>query len=35
MTIDGTDECVWMVGGYWVMHRVDVMMGEHNPDSDC
>lgn len=28
MTIEGTDEYEWMVGGHWVIHRVDVMMGE-------
>lgn len=27
-TINGTDEYEWMVGGHWVIHRVDVMMGE-------
>ena len=25
--INGTDEYEWMVGGHWVIHRVDVMMG--------
>jgi hypothetical protein len=24
---DGTNEYEWMVGGHWVIHRVDVMMG--------
>lgn len=27
-TIDGTDEYEWMPGGKWVVHRVDVMMGD-------
>lgn len=26
--IDGTDEYEWMPGGMWVIHRVDVMMGD-------
>ncbi|QKT11696.1 MULTISPECIES: hypothetical protein [unclassified Rhodococcus (in: high G+C Gram-positive bacteria)] len=27
-TIAGTDEYEWMAGGMWVIHRVDVMMGD-------
>lgn len=27
-TIDGTDEYEWMPGGKWIVHRVDVMMGD-------
>lgn len=27
-TIDGTDEYEWMLGGRWIVHRVDVVMGE-------
>ena len=27
-TISGTDEYEWMVGGHWVIHRIDVMMGD-------
>lgn len=27
-TITGTDEYEWMTGGRWVMHRIDVMMGD-------
>lgn len=26
--IEGTDSYEWMVGGHWVIHRVDVLMGE-------
>lgn len=28
MTIDGTDDYEWMAGGHWIIHRVDVTMGE-------
>ncbi|WP_327148220.1 DUF1579 family protein [Nocardia sp. NBC_01329] len=28
MNIDGTDEYEWMAGGGWILHRVDVMMGD-------
>jgi len=28
MTVNGTDEYEWMAGGHWVIHRVDVMMGD-------
>jgi hypothetical protein len=28
MRIEGTDEYEWMAGGRWVIHRVDVMMGD-------
>jgi hypothetical protein len=28
MTVSGTDEYEWMPGGHWVIHRVDVMMGD-------
>ncbi len=28
MTISGTDEYEWMPGGHWVIHRVDVLMGD-------
>jgi hypothetical protein len=27
MPVDGTDEYEWMAGGHWVIHRVDVLMG--------
>ncbi|MCA2213095.1 DUF1579 family protein [Jidongwangia harbinensis] len=27
MSVDGTDEYEWMPGGQWVIHRVDVAMG--------
>lgn len=26
--ISGTDEYEWMAGGHWVIHRIDVMMGD-------
>jgi hypothetical protein len=29
MRIEGTDEYEWMPGGQWVIHRVDVMMGDN------
>lgn len=43
--IDGTDEYEWMPGGMWVIHRVDVtigddhvhaleLIGEHNPETN-
>jgi hypothetical protein len=28
MSVDGTDEYEWMAGGHWLVHRVDVLMGE-------
>jgi hypothetical protein len=28
MDIEGTDEYEWMTGGQWILHRVDVMMGD-------
>jgi hypothetical protein len=30
MEIEGTDEYEWMPGGHWVIHRVDVMMGDNH-----
>jgi hypothetical protein len=30
MRIEGTDEYEWMPGGQWVIHRVDVMMGDNH-----
>lgn len=29
-TIAGTDEYEWMPGGMWVIHRVDVMIGDNH-----
>jgi hypothetical protein len=28
MKVEGTDEYEWMAGGQWIIHRVDVMMGD-------
>jgi len=28
MKVEGTDEYEWMPGGQWVIHRIDVMMGD-------
>lgn len=28
ISIAGTDEYEWMTGGHWIIHRVDVMMGD-------
>ena len=28
MSIDGTDEYEWMPGGHWLVHRVDVLIGD-------
>jgi hypothetical protein len=28
MRVEGTDEYEWMPGGQWIIHRVDVMMGD-------
>jgi hypothetical protein len=28
MSIDGTDEYEWMPGGHWLIHRVDVLIGD-------
>jgi hypothetical protein len=30
MRVEGTDEYEWMPGGQWVIHRVDVMMGDNH-----
>ena len=29
-TIAGTDEYAWMEGGHWVIHRIDVVIGDQH-----